>query len=464
MTTHFTSRLRRPIGVLAGLSLLASLLVAVPGLIKAQDPEPDYLASFEACPADIIPDADFSDDVSSSHPNADDINCIAYYTITQGTSATTYSPNDPVIREHMALFLVRLANLVGIDLPAPSNSTPFTDIADLSQESRNAISQIFQIRITIGATPTTYAPDRDVTRGEMALFLKRLMNLMDPVVDGRDVYGYVPADVDDNDGGFDIESPFRDLDDVIVETFDSVTQLYELGVASGTSSRLYGPKGDMSRAAMAEFMAGILDHSNLRPEGAMVQVTPTKGTDDFDIVAMISVRDRRFRPVDRQAVDWFYTDDSEDKGLERDGECDNSLILEGDCVWEEDDDDTTDRDGNFFEDFRATPGETMTFYAWIGRTDRDEFDEDSSTFSKAEASSNKGPRSLRVTFDDVPSNAARIGDDGPYIVDLDRHSDIEFLIQLLDEDGDVLEFEGVEIEVEVESREISVTAETVVCW
>ena len=212
---------------------------------------------------------------------------------------------------------------------------------------------------------------------------------------------------------------------------------------------------------MAEFMAGILDHSNLRPEGTMVQVTPTKGTDDFDIVAMISVRDRRFSPLDRQAVDWFYTDDSEDKGLERDGECDNSLILEGDCVWEEDDEDTTGRDGNIFEEFRATPGETMTFYAWVGRTDRDEFDESSSTFSKAEASSNKGPRSLRVTFDDVPSNAARIGDGGPYIVDLDRHSNIEFLIQLLDEDGDVLEFEGVEIEVEVESREISVTAEIV---
>ena len=55
MTTHFTSHFRRPIGVLAGLALLASLLVAVPPPIKAQDPAPDYLASFDACPEDVIP-------------------------------------------------------------------------------------------------------------------------------------------------------------------------------------------------------------------------------------------------------------------------------------------------------------------------------------------------------------------------------------------------------------------------
>ena len=58
MTTHFTSHFRRPIGVLAGLSLLASLLVAVPPPTKAQaGAAPDYLATFEACPEDIIPDA-----------------------------------------------------------------------------------------------------------------------------------------------------------------------------------------------------------------------------------------------------------------------------------------------------------------------------------------------------------------------------------------------------------------------
>ncbi len=463
MTTHFTSHFRRPIGVLAGLSLLASLLVVAPSPTKAQaGAAPDYPATFEACPEDIIPDAGFSD-VSARNDNAGDIDCIAYYGITHGTSPTTYAPEDPVIREHMALFLIRLANLVGIRVPSPGSSTRFTDVAHLTTESQDAINQLALLRITIGTNRagTTYTPDRDVTRGEMALFLQRLMDLMDPVADGRDIYGYIPDDVDRNAGDFEVESPFNDLDDVSVTVYDAVTQLYELGVASGYqgSVRFYRPSEDMSRAAMAEFMAAILDHSNLRPEGVMVQVSPTEGLGDFDITAMISVRDDRFGPREAQAVDWFYTDDSDDGGLESDGECNADVILgDGDCEWN-DDDDETDGDGNVFVERRATAGETMTFYAWIGRRDGDDFDEDSSNFSKAEAKSDKDATSLSVRHD-APANAATIGgDEGSIIVDLDRYSSIEFTVQLQDEDGNALEREGVEIEVEVTSREIVVDAE-----
>ena len=457
MTTHFTSHFRRPIGVLAGLALLASLLVAAPGPIKAQDPEPDYLASFEACPEDVIPDADFSD-VSSRHENAEDIDCIAYYGITRGTSATTYSPEDPVIREHMALFLVRLARLVGIRVPRAS-STPFTDIADLNDTSQEAINHMYQLGITIGATATTYAPARNVSRGEMALFLQRLMDLMDPVVDGSTDYGYIPEDVDDNINDVAVESPFSDLDDESVTVYDAVTQLYELGVASGFlgSDRFYRPSEDMSRAAMAEFMAAILDHSHLRPAGVMVQVSPTSGLDNFDIDIMISVRDANFLPREDQPVDWFYTDDP-DGGLLGNGTCDDDLILNrSGCVWEEDDDDTDD-DGNIFVDrLRATPGETMTFYAWIGRRDGDDFDEDTATFSTVEAMSVKGASSILLEHD-IPANAARLGRDEAFTVDLDSQSSVEFTIQLRDEDGNALEMEGVEIEIEVESTDVLVNA------
>ncbi len=463
MTIHFSTHFRRPVALLAGLSLVMGLFVITPASTTAQsaDPAPDYLATFDACPEDVIPSADFTD-VSSRHPNVGDIDCIAYYAITHGTSPPgappTYAPEAPVIREHMALFLVRMAKLVGIDLP-PRGTTPFTDIGRLEKESRDAISQIYQLRITTGATTTTYAPARNVSRGEMALFLSRLMNEMDPLADGRDIYGYVPDDVDDNVGRFDIKSPYRDLSGVLVETFDAVTHLYELGVGSGTSATIYRPGEDMSRAAMAEFMAGILDHSNLRPEGATVQVTPTQGLDDFDITMMISVRDSSFAPIDDQPVDWFYAAD-EDGGLVR-GECDEDLIQPNaaDCVWEADSDDETDRDGNIFEDrIEATSGETMTFYAWIGRRDGDEFDERAVDFSKATAHSAKGADSIRVTWDDrdVPDTAFRIGE--TYIVDLDIDS-IEFTIQLLDDLQMALELEGVEIEVQVNSDDILLYAD-----
>ena len=445
--------------MLAALSLLVGLVMAVPGSINAQDPAPDYLASFDACPEDVIPDADFVD-VRSSHDNLEDIDCIAYYGITKGTSATTYSPDRPVIREHMALFLIRLARLVGIYVPA-GGSTPFVDIADLTQESQQAIAQIYQMGITIGTSATTYTPARNVSRGEMALFLQRLMDLMDVVEDRNDPYGYIPDDVDDNDGDFDVEAPFHDLDDVPHAVNDAVTHLYELGVASGLngSTRTYGHSVDMSRAAMAEFMAAILDHSNLRPRGILVQLSPTRGVEDYEVMALISVRDDTFAPVEDQAVDWFYTADSQDAGLETNGECDDSEIIRGDCEWDEDDDDLTNRDGNIFTDFDAVPGETVTFYAWTGQRDGDDFDEDSADFSKAEASSQKGANAISVRHD-ISANAFLI-DDTTFLVDMDRHSSIDFTIQLQDEDGNSLEREDVAIEIEVESSEISVDADGV---
>lgn len=462
MTTHFISHIRRPIALLTGLSLVVGLFVITPATTSAQsaDPAPDYLASFDACPEDAIEDADFAD-VPGRHENASDINCIAYYGITKGTSPTTYSPDRPVIREHMALFLIRLANLVDIYVP-PAGETPFTDIADLSQESQDTISQIYQLGITIGTSATTYTPSRNVSRGEMALFLQRLMDQMDVVADGRDLYGYIPDDVDDNDLDADVEAPWRDIDDVPFAVNEAVTELYELGVASGFggSARLYAPDRDMSRADMAAFMAAILDHSNLRPKGANIQVSPTVGADDYDITAMVSVRSDTFAPQEDQAVDWFYTDDA-DGGLERNGECDISTILgDGDCQWD-DDDEETDRDGNFFVEVRATAGETMTFYAWIGRRNGDDFDEDSVDHSKAVARSEKGPSSLLVTHD-VPVNAWQIGGEGgAWLVDMDRQSSVEFTIQLRDEAGAILEREGVVIDIEVDSREILVDADNV---
>ena len=451
-------RSHRTVGLLASLTLLVGILAAGSVPSNAADPAPDYLASFDACPEDIIPRAGFVD-VSPLDPSAAGIDCIAYYGITDGTSSNTYSPDEPVSREHMALFLVRLAGLVGINVHAGVD-TPFEDIADLAEESREAISQIYRLGITIGATATTYEPARNVRRGEMALFLQRLMDLMVPAADGRIPFGYTPDDVNDNDGNFDVASPFQDLEGVPHTVYAAVTQLYELGVASGFSEHAYAPGEDMTRATMAEFIAAVLDHSNLRPRGVLVQVTPHEGTDDFEILMMVSVRDDDFTPPEDVVVDWFYTDDPEG-GLESDGTCDENKILgEGDCVWDDDEDEVADLDGNFFEDFDATPGATMSIYAWVGQRDGQRFDEDNANFSAARAVSEKDADSFSVQHD-VPSNASRIRGNGALIVDLDRRATVEFAIQLLDEDGAPLEREGVPIEVEVESRAVRVDAEDV---
>ena len=72
----------------------------------------------------------------SADPNADDIARIDGLEITTGTTPTTYSPNSPVIRGHMALFLARLyKQATGSD--APKADTPFTDISNRTSRTRD---------------------------------------------------------------------------------------------------------------------------------------------------------------------------------------------------------------------------------------------------------------------------------------------------------------------------------------
>ena len=122
-------------------------------------------------------------DVSADDPNADEIARIFGLRITTGTSPTTYSPGNPVIRGHMALFLARLyKKATGTD--APTADTPFTDISHTSPEQQTAIGQIYRLGVTTGTTPTTYSPGDYVKRREMASFVARIYRALQAVASG----------------------------------------------------------------------------------------------------------------------------------------------------------------------------------------------------------------------------------------------------------------------------------------
>ncbi len=112
-------------------------------------------------------------DVPETSFAVDDIARIYGLDITTGTTATTYSPKAPVLRSHMALFLVRLYKAIrGVEPPVAS--TNFTDIGRRSAEQRKAIAQIYGLGVTTGTTPTTFAPRAGVTREQMGSFVARL--------------------------------------------------------------------------------------------------------------------------------------------------------------------------------------------------------------------------------------------------------------------------------------------------
>ena len=118
-------------------------------------------------------------------PNADDIARISPngLMITTGTSDTTYSPDAPVVRGHMALFLTRLYKAAtGSDAPA-GDDIPFTDIGDRPAGEQAAIGSLFALGVTKGTSGTTYSPHSNVTREQMASFVARMYRAIDALPD-----------------------------------------------------------------------------------------------------------------------------------------------------------------------------------------------------------------------------------------------------------------------------------------
>ena len=472
-------RFRRHVAVLTALALLASVLVAVPA-VAADDPNADYTATFDAC--ENAPSAGFTD-VPSAHANAGDIDCIAYYTITQGTSSTTYSPMQSVTREQMALFLTRLAGVVGIEMAEDPDDPGFSDTGDLSEESQAAIAQLADLDITQGTSASTYSPGDTVTRAHMALFIQRLMNKMaqladgDPSLGSTTVFGYLPSDVAKNtrvkvkEGGVlqpvapKIASSFTDLNRVSKDEHDAITQLWEMGVAAGISATSYGPDAVITRAAMAGFMAGVLDHSNARPAGLSIQVTPETGWGTVGTTILVSLRDDNFAPVEDMSIDVFNSA-AANNGLANDGTCNQGDapdevgggdLVDGNCTWNTNDD-ATDVSGNIFMDGEVAPGKTRVWSAWVGEDDGDTFDSDKFDASTDDATAMPEQAGLKVTST-INKHAACYTDDAYDTCEDDASADtartvnlasvgsVTYTVQLVDDDGSNVERADIEIDV-----------------
>jgi regulation of enolase protein 1 (concanavalin A-like superfamily) len=85
---------------------------------------------------------------------------------TTGITPTCFAPDDPVTRGQAATFLHRIEGS-----PPVSSSHPFVDVvADWQQD---AVDWLWDKKLTTGTTPTTYEPERTLTRGEMAALIWR---------------------------------------------------------------------------------------------------------------------------------------------------------------------------------------------------------------------------------------------------------------------------------------------------
>lgn len=252
---------------------------------------PGSTTAYLACPNDSAPAAGFTDTTST------DVDCIKMFGITQGTTATTFSPDDPVTRWQMALFLSRMYGPTALTA-GTGTFTAFTDIGDLSADIQSAINAIAASGITVGTSAGVYSPDQNVTRMEMAIFLNRMKDLLtnnDPNNDGtaEALSGVGTA----ANGGYN----YTDIANTTHEGLLAIVENYDMGIAedactAGTCDSTYRPNADITRAEMAGMMTRLLNHTKARPAGVTIQ-SPTTAAAAASMVSQISVRNADFTPA-----------------------------------------------------------------------------------------------------------------------------------------------------------------------
>jgi glucose/arabinose dehydrogenase len=143
--------------------------------------------------------------------------------ITTGTRPTCFSPREPVTRGQAAAFLWRMEGF-----PMGSPPHPFGDVVKDWQQ--DAVSWMFANGITTGTSPSTYAPDEALTRGQLAALLHRL-------------------------AGLPMGSPPHPFGDVVEDwQQDAVSWMFANGITTGTSPSEFSPDEFVSRGQLAAFL------------------------------------------------------------------------------------------------------------------------------------------------------------------------------------------------------------------
>ena len=115
---------------------------------------------------------------SSALSNFNDVPADKYYAkavawavengITNGTTDTTFSPDDICTRAHGVTFLYRAAKAT-----ASVGASAFTDVAD-SAYYADAVKWVTEQGITKGISSTLFGPDETCTRAQIVTFLYRM--------------------------------------------------------------------------------------------------------------------------------------------------------------------------------------------------------------------------------------------------------------------------------------------------
>lgn len=413
---------RRTVAAILAVALIVSATTFGPVPARATNGVADHLPSATACTGDATKSAGFLDTLGLFAESS--IDCLAYYGITRGTAPNIFTPDSPVTRWQMALFLAAAAPLAGVDLSPPVDQG-FQDIGSLRPSAQDAINQLASLGITRGTSATTFSPNALVNRSLMALLLHRFLRHSAVGPGGVSARSVTPDD-----------TIFSDIDHLTDNASHAVRVLFEMGVTSGTSATTYSPSAIVTRAQMAVFIARMLAHTNARPAGVTMVATADRVSSGDTLIVHVSVRDNSRLPVARGYVDMFTTPLARPlSSFDSDGRCVNDVeAVFGELVCRIDRlDQRLDDHGNLQAVLQPT--DHMALWAWTGSAG-DAFVFDGVPSDLARVSVWKQAVAVDV-LDDLPPTAlaARMGEA------------IEVTVRLVDEDGSVVEDQGVRVQV-----------------
>jgi hypothetical protein len=376
------SNFKKRLGVLTAIAVMAALVPALS--VSTASAAPATVASggyktlaesatYSACPASAsVASAGFTDTTST------DVDCIAMYGITTGVTATTYEPTANVPRWQMALYLTRTASIAGHTLGSGADQG-FTDISGYSAAIQTAINQLKQLGVTTGTTATTFSPDDNVTREQMAMFLDRLLAKTAVGRGGEndaDALGLVLY-VNSSDVGTG-KYNYDDIDTgaVTFEGHNSINEIYALGITGDAKTvRAFNPATNITRATMATWLTNALGHTNARPAGLHIQAAAYSGFGNTAPDIHVTHRDSAFAPIAGTIVDVFdwknaatVADNAAFSAVT--GKCNTTYTqAAGSSLTEckvEAGDMATDSSGNIvaFNANTITAAKTYTIYAW----------------------------------------------------------------------------------------------------
>jgi hypothetical protein len=115
------------------------------------------------------------DDVACPSTFADWIEALADEGITGGCGGENYCPTNPVLRQQMAVFLLKAK--YGSNHVPPACAGVFLDVACPGNPFADWIEQLADEEITGGCGGGNYCPGNSNTRGQMAVFLTKTFNL-----------------------------------------------------------------------------------------------------------------------------------------------------------------------------------------------------------------------------------------------------------------------------------------------